>query len=134
MTEVSLKLEILKLSSPKERIRLLVTPSARFQCQDGDLQRLPSTQLLDLLETGKVCAIRGSGCYMDFRIVLKQLQPSQITDKALTEDLGHFVHEAPVSSAHVVLLFISFTESYYSGGHNFQSPLLSNFLFQILRT
>lgn len=97
MTDISLKLESLKLSSPKERIRLVVTPSARFACEHGNIRCLTSAQLLDSLEAGKVCVTRGSGSKIDVNIVLKKLYLHRTSEKALAEELGRSVHQAPVS-------------------------------------
>lgn len=97
MTDISLKLESLKLSSPKERIRLIVTPLARFGCEHSNIRGLTSAQLLDSLEAGKVCVTRGQGSKIDVNIVLKKLYLHRTSGKALAEELGRSVHQAPVS-------------------------------------
>jgi hypothetical protein len=97
MTNVSLKLKSLKLSCSKERIRLLVTSSATFQSQDSRFRQMRSDDLVDLMESGKVCINRGPSCSLDFRIAFKKLQPAEMTPKALVEELGCFIVEAPVS-------------------------------------
>lgn len=104
MTDVSLRLESVKLSNSEERIKLLVTSLATFQLQDGRFRRGSSDELVDLMESGHVCVTRGPSCDLDFGFAFKKLQLDKADQNALVEKLGHFVLEAPVSLAWIVNL------------------------------
>lgn len=97
MTDVSLRLESLKLSCSEERIKLLVTSLATFQPQDERFRRMRSDELLNSMESGRVCITRGPSCDLDFGFDFKELQPAGAAQKALVEELGLFVLGAPVS-------------------------------------
>ncbi|KAL5346043.1 hypothetical protein ACLOAV_009074 [Pseudogymnoascus australis] len=95
MKDVSLRLESLKLSSSKERIKLLVTSSATLRPQDEGFRQVRSDELIDSMESGKVCITRGPGCELDFGFAYKKLQPDGADQNALVEELGRFVLGAP---------------------------------------
>ncbi|OBT61446.1 hypothetical protein VE03_08960 [Pseudogymnoascus sp. 23342-1-I1] len=95
MKDVSLRLESLKLSSSEERIKLRVTSSATLRPQDEGFRRVRSDELVDLMESGKVCIIRGPSCQLDFGFVFKKLLPIRADQNALVKELGRFVLEAP---------------------------------------
>lgn len=134
MKDVSLRLESLKLSSSKERIKLLVTSSATLRPQDERFRQVRSDELIDSMESGKVCITRGPSCELDFGFAFKKLQPDGADQNALVEELGRFVLGAPVSLAWTVnVINFRLTESCYSGGHNFQFPLLPSSPLQAVR-
>ncbi|OAF59758.1 hypothetical protein VC83_04048 [Pseudogymnoascus destructans] len=95
MPDVFLKLESLKLSCSEERIKLLVTSSATLRAQDERFRRVLSGELLNLMESGKVCISRGPGCDLGFGFSFKNLQSNGPAEKALVEELGRFVLGAP---------------------------------------
>ncbi|OBT73116.1 hypothetical protein VF21_08916 [Pseudogymnoascus sp. 05NY08] len=95
MPDVSLKLENLKLSCSEEKIKLLVTSSATLRPQDERFRRVRSDELLNLMESGKVCISRGPGCNLGFGFSFKNLQLDGPAEKALVDELGRFVLGAP---------------------------------------
>lgn len=99
MPDVSLRLESLKLSCSEERIKLLVTSSATLRPQDEGFRRVRSDELLNLMESGKVCITRGPSCDLDFGFAFKKLHPDRADQNSLVDELGRFVLEAPVSLA-----------------------------------
>lgn len=107
MKDVSLKLQTLNLSSSKEGIKLLVTSSATLRPQDEGFRQVRSDELINLMESGKVCITRGPNCDLDFGFAFKKLQPDEADQNALVEELGRFVLGAPVSLAWIVNLIFS---------------------------
>lgn len=108
MPDVSLKLENLKLSCSEEKIKLLVTSLVILRPQDERFRRLRSDELLNMMESGKVCISRGPGCDLGFGFSFKNLQSDGTAEEALIEELGRFVLGAPVSLAWIVtLIFVS---------------------------
>lgn len=99
MPDVSLRFEGLKLSCSAERVRLLLTSSAKLRPQDGQFRRVRPHDLLDLMESGKICTTRGPNCKLGFEFSFKNLLLNGTDEKALIEELGRFVLGAPVSLA-----------------------------------
>ncbi|KFY12040.1 hypothetical protein V492_04141 [Pseudogymnoascus sp. VKM F-4246] len=52
---------------------------------------MPSRELLNLMQSGKVCITRGPSCNLDFGFSFKNLQADGASEKALVGELGQFV-------------------------------------------
>jgi hypothetical protein len=98
MSVFSIKLDKLQLISSAERLELSVDASLSLTSSHGNFQTLSSTQLLDLLSSGKVWVYRGKGCCMTFTILQNGSRIDKGCNGKVVEDLGHYLQKAPVSS------------------------------------
>lgn len=98
MPTISLDLDKVRVTYPKEKLRLFITPSLKFDCPvDGILDHIQQSDILQALKSAQIWPSRGFACQINFRINL--LGTVFDNHEHAIEELGTSIRNAEVRLA-----------------------------------
>jgi len=97
LTTISLDLDKVRVTYPKEKLRLFITPNLKFDCSIGILGHIQPSDILQALKSGHIWSSRGFACQINFRITL--LGTVFDSHEHAIEELGASIRNAEVCSA-----------------------------------
>lgn len=93
---LSLPLQKLRLSCPKENLRLWLSPALELHCTDALLDRLQPSEVCQAFTSGRLWLSRDAGCQINIRICLNAVSLGHLSHRETVEVLGTSIRNADV--------------------------------------